>query len=165
MNEAYICLGGNEGNCLISFEKAILSLQKGDISVTKRSSVYITEAWGMENAPDFHNLVIEVKTGLPAQELMNLLLETERSLGRERKTGNRYESRTIDLDILFYNNDIILSENLEVPHPRMHLRRFVLEPLNEITPDLEHPILKKTIAKLLQECPDKNAVKRSEHVF
>ncbi|MGZ3866233.1 MAG: 2-amino-4-hydroxy-6-hydroxymethyldihydropteridine diphosphokinase [Bacteroidia bacterium] len=165
MNEAYICLGGNEGNPLISFEKAISSLQRGGISITKRSSVYLTEAWGMNNAPDFHNMVITVKTKLSALQLMALLLKIEQSLGRERTTGKKYESRTIDLDILFFNSEIMLTTGLEIPHPRLHLRKFVLEPMNEIAAGFVHPILKKTINALLNECPDKSAVKKSEHAL
>jgi 2-amino-4-hydroxy-6-hydroxymethyldihydropteridine diphosphokinase len=162
MNEAYLCLGGNLGNCLETFEKAILSLEKGDIVVSKRSSVYLSEAWGMTNAPDFHNLVIAVNTRLSAQELMQLLLETEKKSGRKRNEPGTYQSRIIDLDILFYNREIVQTKELEIPHPRLHLRRFVLEPLNEISPDFVHPLFNKTIAQLLAVCPDKSVIKKSE---
>jgi 2-amino-4-hydroxy-6-hydroxymethyldihydropteridine diphosphokinase len=165
MNQAYLCLGGNQGNCIEAFESAIASLQKGDVRVLKRSSVYLTEAWGMDNAPDFHNLVIAVNTGLSGQQLMELLLETEKKLGRERDNSNTYQSRPIDLDILFFNSELIHTKELEVPHPRLHLRKFVLEPLNEIAPDFMHPGLHKTISQLLAECPDKSKIKKSAHVF
>jgi 2-amino-4-hydroxy-6-hydroxymethyldihydropteridine diphosphokinase len=165
MNEVYLCLGGNLGNCLETFEKTILSLEKGDIVVTKRSSVYLSEAWGMTNAPDFHNLVIAVNTGVSAQELMQLLLKTEKKSGRERNETGTYQSRVIDLDILFYNGDIIHKKELEIPHPRLHLRRFVLEPLNEIAPEFVHPLFNKTIAQLLAVCPDKSVIKKSENAF
>ena len=106
MKEAYLCLGGNLGNCIETFEIAMASLQKGDVFVSKRSSVYLSEAWGMDDAPDFHNLVIAVNTGLSGQQLMHLLLEIEKDLGRERGITNTYQSRPIDMDILFFNTEI-----------------------------------------------------------
>src|ERR1035437_9421225 len=123
MNEAYLCLGGNLGNCIETFAKAIKLLERQAIRVSKYSSIYISGAWGMEKAPDFYNQVIAVKTSHTAQQLMRILLEAEKKLGREQRKAGIYQSRPIDMDILFFNQDLIQSPELEVPHPRLHLRR------------------------------------------
>jgi 2-amino-4-hydroxy-6-hydroxymethyldihydropteridine diphosphokinase len=158
MNEAYLCLGGNLGNCVETFKKALKLLEKGGAFVTETSVVYSGPAWGMENAPDFYNQAVRIKTALDPQELMNLVLSTEQSLGRTRNNAGAYESRSIDIDILFFNDLVLQEKNLEIPHPRLHLRRFVLEPLSEIAPNLIHPVLKKNITDLLELCPDKNSL-------
>ncbi len=165
MNEAYLCLGGNLGNCTETFAKAVKLLERQAIRVSKYSSIYISGAWGMEKAPDFYNQVIAIKTNYSASQLMQILLETEKKLGREREQTDTYQSRPIDIDILFFNADLIQNPELEVPHPRLHLRRFVLEPLNEIAPGLIHPTFKKTISQLLEICEDKNILKNSTHVL
>ncbi|HWY36944.1 MAG TPA: 2-amino-4-hydroxy-6-hydroxymethyldihydropteridine diphosphokinase, partial [Bacteroidia bacterium] len=90
---------------------------------------------------------------------------TEKNLGRTREEGKGYQSRPIDIDILFFNEAVINTPALQVPHPRMHIRKFVLEPLCEIAPSLVHPVLKKTISELLAECPDKLAVKKISHAI
>jgi 2-amino-4-hydroxy-6-hydroxymethyldihydropteridine diphosphokinase len=161
MNEAYLCLGGNLGNCKEIFAKCLELMALKGIVIERRSAIYISPAWGMENAPDFYNQVVKVNLRQEPGDLLQILLGIEKELGRERSPGKRYESRTIDLDILFFNSEVIDTEELHVPHPRLHLRRFVLEPMHEIAPGLVHPVLKKTIAQLLKECPDASAVKRS----
>src|ERR1700756_1976049 len=102
MNEAYLCLGGNLGNCVETFTKALSLLEKQGIYTPVFSPVYISGAWGMEKAPDFHNQVIGIKTGYSASELMDVILETEKKLGRERTEEKTYQSRPIDIDILFF---------------------------------------------------------------
>jgi len=164
MNEAYLCLGGNLGNCTETFAKCVLLLEKTGMERAKTSSVYTSKAWGMEDAPDFYNQVISVKTRHAAQELMEILLGIEKQLGRERKATVGYESRTLDIDILFFNTGVYDTPSLHIPHPRLNLRRFVLQPLNEIAPGLVHPVFKKTVAELLHECPDKGIVKEITHV-
>src|SRR5579884_2893876 len=99
MNEAYLCLGGNLGNCVETFRKALKLLEKGGAFATEISSVYSGPAWGMENAPDFYNQVARINTKLNPQELMTLVLSTEQSLGRTRNNEATYESRSIDIDI------------------------------------------------------------------
>jgi 2-amino-4-hydroxy-6-hydroxymethyldihydropteridine diphosphokinase len=165
MNEAYLCLGGNLGNCIETFAKAIKLLERQAIRVSKYSSIYISGAWGMEKAPDFYNQVIAVKTSHTAEQLMQILLETEKKLGRVRDGDDTYRSRPIDMDILFFNQDLIQTPQLEVPHPRLHLRRFVLEPLNEIAPGLIHPGITKTISQLLAVCEDKSTTKKLNHAL
>jgi 2-amino-4-hydroxy-6-hydroxymethyldihydropteridine diphosphokinase len=164
MKQAHLCLGGNLGNPVAVFDSATHALQSHDIATKCKSGIYRSEAWGMENAPDFLNQVIEVETRLSAADLMHTLLEVEHRLGRERTYADKYESRIIDIDILLFDNSIIDSEHLHIPHPRMHLRRFVLEPLAEIAPDLIHPVLHKTIAQLLKDCPDKGRIEKIPYV-
>lgn len=164
MNEAYLCLGGNLGNCTETFAQCDLLLEKAGIETVDTSALYTAKAWGMEQAPDFYNRVIRVKTPHTAAELMEILLDIEKQLGRERKASGGYESRTLDLDILFFNTQICHTPGLQLPHPRLHLRRFVLQPLNEIAPGLVHPVFKKTTSELLIECPDKGIVKAISHV-
>lgn len=165
MNEVYLCLGGNLGNCIETFTNAVKLLEKQGVHLRKYSSVYTSGAWGMEKAPDFFNQVILAKTNHTPDQLMHIILEIEKELGRERKNTGTYESRIIDIDILFFNLEIIKEATLEIPHPRLHLRRFVLEPLNEIASDLIHPTLHKTISGLLLTCLDTNSVKKIGHAF
>ena len=165
MNKAYLCLGGNLGNCAQTFARAIDLLAQNNASIISKSSIYVSPAWGMENAPDFYNQVIHIGTDLGAVKLMELLLELEKALGRERNTNEGYASRTIDIDILFYNDAVIHGRFLDIPHPRLHLRRFVLEPLNEIAAELIHPALKKSVSQLLEECPDTGLVKKFTHAI
>jgi len=164
MNEAYLCLGGNLGNCTETFAQSVLLLEKRGIESTKTSALYTSKAWGMEGAPDFYNQVIFVRTRHAAIELMELLLDIEKQLGRERKASGGYESRTLDMDILFFNTEVCDTPGLQIPHPRLHLRRFVLKPLFAIAPGLIHPVFKKTISELLDECPDNGTVKEISHV-
>jgi 2-amino-4-hydroxy-6-hydroxymethyldihydropteridine diphosphokinase len=121
------------------------------------SSVYETEPIGLEGGGDFLNLVICLETDLSPSGLLGRILMTESKLGRVR-CETRYTSRTIDIDILLYNDKIIESESLSIPHPRLHLRRFVLVPLNELAPDLTHPVSGETIKELLDSCTDNSRV-------
>jgi 2-amino-4-hydroxy-6-hydroxymethyldihydropteridine diphosphokinase len=159
MNVTYLCLGGNIGDREKALSHAIqkISEQVGDIQA--KSTIYETEAWGVENQQAYLNQCIKVKTDLKATELIDVLLLIEKELGRERTINQIYEPRTIDIDILFYNNDIINESKLLVPHPRLHVRKFVLIPLEEIASNYLHPLLNKTIFNLLSECEDTSDVK------
>jgi 2-amino-4-hydroxy-6-hydroxymethyldihydropteridine diphosphokinase len=165
MNKAFLCLGANLGNGIETFARACTMLSRKGISIICYSGIYTSPAWGMEQAPDFQNQVLEVETSLAAPELLALLLATETELGRTRSAQAAYVSRTLDIDILFFNEETIDQPGLHVPHPRLHLRRFVLEPLNEIAPGLVHPLLKKTVRQLLEECPDKADVHKISHAL
>lgn len=153
MNKAYLLLGSNEGDRIGWFNKAIDILGNTAGNIIAKSSLYETEAWGKEDQPDFLNMAICIETELEAEKLLETILETEENLGRHRTV--KWGQRTIDIDILFYNNDIINSSQLTVPHPFIQERRFALVPLNEIASRLIHPQLQKSINILLNECPDK----------
>lgn len=158
MNEAYLCLGGNLGEVKNTFAAAEKLINAGIGPVLAHSSLYRSSAWGMENAPDFYNYVLKTETEMNARQLLKKLLEIEHSLGRNRNEAAAYQNRSIDIDILFFNGEIINEEHLHIPHPRLQVRKFVLVPLNEIAADLTHPVLKKTISTLLMECTDKETV-------
>ncbi|MCC6838198.1 MAG: 2-amino-4-hydroxy-6-hydroxymethyldihydropteridine diphosphokinase [Bacteroidia bacterium] len=154
MNTAYLILGGNLGDRLKNINEATSLIASEAGSISKFSKIYVTAAWGNEDLSDFYNQAVCIKTQLSATELLDLLLEIEKKLGRMRGT-EKWQARTIDIDILFYNNDIIDQKNLIIPHPFLQDRRFVLVPLSEIANDLMHPILNKNIETLLKECSDK----------
>jgi len=146
---AYIGLGSNIGDREEYIEQAIFLLEKNpNIQVTKRSSNYETEAEGGEQPP-FINAAIEVKTTLSPHKLLEVCQEIETALGREREV--EWGPRTIDLDILLYNDQIISNDQLQIPHPLMHERLFVLKPLREIAPHVIHPALEKTIEDLYED--------------
>ena len=158
MNDAYLLTGGNIGNRLVSLQQACMKIEKQAGTVLKKSAVYETAAWGITDQNLFLNQVLLVSTPLPPEELLHTLLNIEQELGRKRimKMG----PRIIDIDILFYNNKIISTPVLTVPHPQIANRRFVLTPLNEIAPCFVHPVLQKTIRELLEICPDELEVKK-----
>lgn len=158
MNNVFLILGGNLGERKKNLDEAISLLGKKAGNVKRFSSVYETQPWGVKDQPNYFNQVIEMLTDLSAQGLMTELLQIEKKMGRVRE--KKYGSRTIDIDILFFNDAIINTESLTVPHPRLHERRFVLEPMNEIASELMHPILQKTIAELLTETTDESVVKK-----
>jgi 2-amino-4-hydroxy-6-hydroxymethyldihydropteridine diphosphokinase len=121
--------------------------------IMEASSLYQTGAWGKTDQPDFLNQVLKIETPLDARELLEQLLSAEQSMGRHR--NEKYGPRTIDMDILFFNDEIIDNKSLQVPHPRLQERRFALIPLAEIAGEKIHPVLGKSINDLLAECPDK----------
>lgn len=127
-------------------------------TIVKQSSVFETSAWGKTDQPDFLNQALELETTLDAGELLRSLLEIEQKMGRFR--GEKYGPRIIDIDIILFNREIIDLPDLKVPHPQMQNRRFVLAPMAEIAPELEHPVLGKTMTRLLAECPDGLAVNK-----
>ena len=158
MKQAIISLGSNLGNRVLNLNLAIEKIQ--DLGVLKsNSAIYESAPWGFEAKKPFLNQVVEIETELDPFQLLKALLKIEDELGRKRTSGG-YESRTIDLDLLFYEDEIFKSESLILPHPRISERMFVLQPLNEIMPQFNHPQLKKTIQQLLNECPDKLWVKK-----
>lgn len=151
--DAVILLGGNIGNVRESFEQAKSRLEVLG-KIENESSLYQTEAWGMENSAPFLNQVLILKTDLRAKELLLEVLEIEKLMGRERNNGEIYVSRNIDIDILFFDSLILKDEILEIPHPRLHLRKFTLAPLREILPNFVHPKLNKSITELHEEVKD-----------
>lgn len=160
--KAYLSLGSNLGNRYLTLQKAIFSIQKKAGEVLALSSVYENPAVGFEGE-DFLNACIVINTELPPTELLILLLHIERDFGRERSTQENYQSRTLDIDIILYGNEIIHTAELNIPHPRMDSRNFVLKPLADIAPQYYHPILNKDIRNLLQQCKDRSRLKKTKH--
>jgi 2-amino-4-hydroxy-6-hydroxymethyldihydropteridine diphosphokinase len=158
MNKAYLLTGGNEGDSHLYLQRALTNIELICGQILQVSSVYQTAPWGKKDQPDFLNQVILVNTKLDPHALLNAILGIEEKSGRIRTI--KYAPRTIDIDILFYNQLILEEPGLSIPHPRIAERRFVLEPLNEISPGLVHPVLGKTISRLLLECTDELTVKK-----
>jgi 2-amino-4-hydroxy-6-hydroxymethyldihydropteridine diphosphokinase len=157
MKKVFLCLGSNLGDRAESLKQAELRIAEHLGSIVSVSSVYETEPWGFESENKFLNKVLCIKTDLSPSGLLGRILMIESQLGRIR-CETQYQSRNIDIDILFFNNDIVKEPALEIPHPRMHERRFALVPIVEIAPDLVHPVLKKTMKKLLKSCSDNGKV-------
>lgn len=153
MNKAYLLIGGNMGDRLANLENARAAIQEQVGNILSNSSIYETAAWGMENQAAFLNQALLIDTPFEAIELLENLLKIEKAMGRIR--NQPLGPRTIDLDIIFFNDQILDTENLTIPHPHMQKRNFVLTPLNEIAPDYIHPIFKKSINQLLIDCADK----------
>jgi 2-amino-4-hydroxy-6-hydroxymethyldihydropteridine diphosphokinase len=128
------------------------------IDIIHSSGIYESEPWGFETDDQFLNQVFEVTTVHPPEELLDILLSIELQALRKRSDSKQYESRTLDLDILAYDERVIQTPRLEVPHPRMHLRKFVLVPLHEIAGNWVHPVIKKNTRQMLDECEDKGKV-------
>ena len=147
-----MCLGSNKGDRVGYVQQATSLLgEVGDVKIIRTSSLYETQPWLEKNTTWFVNAVIEIKTSLSAIELLSECLRIEHQLGRNRAEEDLYGERTIDIDILFYDKDIIKEENLQVPHNYLHQRAFVLVPFLEIDPDFIHPEFNKTIAELYDE--------------
>lgn len=153
MNDVYLSLGSNEGNRVQWLSKAIYLLGKRCGNVVQQSPVYETAAWGITDQAAFLNMVVHIQTPHKSQQVLEGILAIETELGRQRSI--KWGPRTLDIDILLFNDEVIDTEHLKVPHPYMHERRFTLAPLAAIAPNLEHPVFKKTISQLLDECPDK----------
>ena len=152
MNKAYLLIGGNMGDRLANLQNAQIAIQDQIGSIILSSSIYETAAWGLEDQPRFLNQALIIETNYTAQEVLKKLLSIEQSMGRIRQQP--LGPRIIDLDIIFFNDQIIHTEDLTIPHPQMQKRNFVLTPLNEITPEFIHPELKQTINQLLIDCRD-----------
>ena len=145
----YLSLGSNKGD-RIGYVQQAASLIGADegITIVRTSAFYETEPWNMNTGTWFVNAIVEVKTKYTPHQLLDVCQRIEKQLGREHKTHNDYEDRTIDIDILFYNKDVIDEENLKIPHKYVHLRAFNLVPMMELNSDFEHPILHKTIVEM-----------------
>ena len=146
MIDVFLLLGSNMGEREMFLQLAVEAIAEQVGAVTKQSNVHETLAWGKTDEPNYLNQVLLVETTLDAQLLLKTVLGIEKHLGRERK--EKWGSRTIDIDILFYGNEIIDEPDLIIPHPYLHLRKFTLQPLSIIAPNFIHPVLKQTIVQL-----------------
>ncbi|MGY8916428.1 MAG: 2-amino-4-hydroxy-6-hydroxymethyldihydropteridine diphosphokinase [Flavobacteriales bacterium] len=156
----YLSIGSNLGNKLNNLQEAVFAIQKKAGFITGLSSVYETPAWGFEGE-DFLNACLSLQTFLSPEQLLEAILKVETSLGRKRGIEEGYQPRTIDIDILYYELEVIHNENLVIPHPNLQNRRFVLRPLADIAPQFYHPIINKDTRNLLQECPDKSVMEKT----
>lgn len=161
MAQAYLLLGSNLGNRYELLQQASEALASCCGSIAAVSPLYETEPWGFTHENDFLNAVVQLHTRLSPDQLLRQTQAIERAMGRFSK-GRQYEARTLDIDILFYDQQIIRTRELIVPHPRLHMRRFTLQPLHDIAPNFFHPVLKQPIADLLANCHDSLPVKPLE---
>lgn len=160
MTRCYILFGSNQGDKEALLERACALIQERCGLLAERSQPYSSEPWGFEAKEWFLNELLVVETELEPDVLMDTLLNIEKVLGRVRHPEHKgYASRTVDLDILYYGDRILQTAKVTVPHPRLHLRRFVLVPLCELVPDFLHPVLQKSQEQLLASCPDTSIVK------
>lgn len=158
MNAVFLSLGGNLGNRAENLKQAMKHIKAIGSQFVKASSIYETNAWGSSSKKKYLNQVIQLKTHLSAIELLRQIGLIEKKMGRKRGSDQNAD-RVIDIDILFFNSDIQKTSELQIPHPRMHLRNFVLVPLNEIAPGFIHPVLKQPIRQLLKTSKDVLPVK------
>ncbi|MDB5115309.1 MAG: 2-amino-4-hydroxy-6-hydroxymethyldihydropteridine diphosphokinase [Mucilaginibacter sp.] len=158
MNDVFLLLGSNLGDRNLFLQQAVKHIEQGIAPVIQLSSVYETQSWGKTDLPDYLNQVILLKTDLSAQDVLQKILAIEDMMGRKRE--EKWGSRIIDIDILYYNAEIINEPGLQVPHPELHKRRFTIEPLAEIAPDLIHPVLHKTSLQLKKILKDSLIVKK-----
>ena len=156
MNNVFLQTGGNLGNRLQNLQRVEQLIEKEIGTILRQSSVYETEPWGFTDQPAFLNKVLHVQTTLSPTDVMSKIHLIENEMGRVRiqKMG----PRTIDIDILFFNQEAVNLPFLTIPHPFIEKRRFVLVPLSEISPGYFHPVLKKNVSLLLQECEDESVV-------
>ncbi len=157
LHHAYLSLGSNLGDRAAHLEFGLSGLEAAGIRCERSSSLYETEPVGFLDQPWFLNVVVRVETRCPPSELLECCLKVERARGRRRSFQNG--PRTLDIDILLYDDLVLDEPGLSVPHPRMEQRRFVLEPLAEIASGVYHPVLMKTIRSLLDSCPDPSSVR------
>lgn len=149
MATAYIGIGSNLGNREENCLRSIKLLEERGLIIKKQSAMYETEPWGVEEQPRFINMVVEADTALGPEKLLKLLKSIEQEIGRQYPY--RWGPRIIDLDILLYDDIVINTPLLQIPHPLMHQRDFVLKPMSEIAPEVLHPVIKKTVAKIFSE--------------
>jgi 2-amino-4-hydroxy-6-hydroxymethyldihydropteridine diphosphokinase len=152
----FLSIGSNIGDRMTNLRQALGLIEKNIGKVAKKSHIYETQPWGEPNQDAFLNQVVMINTSLEPREMLEKITRIEREMGRERK--EKWGPRVIDVDILFYGKRIIRDKGLEIPHPELHKRGFVLVPLMEIAPEFEHPILLKQIDELYMDCEDNSDV-------
>ena len=154
MSKVFLLFGGNLGNRFKIIADAEELTKRAIGKIVKASSLYESAPWGFEHENKFLNKVLIINTRYSPAEILKNIQNIETKMGRVRNYSGTYSGRTIDIDILFYDDVIMNEEDLKIPHPLLHERRFTLQPLVEIVPDFSHPVLNKTMQQLLEECPD-----------
>lgn len=160
MAEVYLLLGSNIGNRELILHSAIDEIDSELGKVGDVSSYYETASWGYKDDHMYLNLVVKITTTMTPKSLLRIIHQIEKKFGRIRSKSDQYEARTLDIDILFYNDLILQQPALSIPHSHLHERKFTLIPLAEIAPSFIHPLLEKSVSQLLFECRDKSEVKR-----
>lgn len=163
MNKVTLILGSNLGDTIENIFLALSKIVEYVGEITTKSSLYETKAWGKTDQPNFLNLAIQLNTSLTPFAVLKEVQKIETECGRLRK--EKWGERTMDIDVLFYNDLILKTDELTIPHPLIEMRKFVLMPLAEIDPDLTHPISKQKISKLLLICNDDLEVKKLKNVL
>ena len=159
MNKVVLLLGSNLGDSQLLFQQVISLIDERLGKLEIQSALYQSPPWGFEHENDFLNQVLILETDLAAGEILQTCLQIEVDIGRKRTT-QVYEARRIDIDVLFVNDEVMDTESLVLPHPRLHLRKFTLLPLLELIPDYVHPKLQKSIQELLVACEDNSEVRK-----
>lgn len=159
MHKVYLVAGGNIDNTLQKYEQLFQYLQQRIGHISRTSAYYQSPPWGYESVYPYVNVAIKINTCLEPHEILTQCLAIEQLMGRMPHAKHHYTDRTMDIDIILYDDAIICSSTLKIPHPKMHLRNFVLTPMAEIEANKIHPLLGKTMAKLQASCPDKAEVK------
>ena len=159
MNSTYLILGGNLGDRRKNLEIVLPLIIRTIGKIQKQSFIYETEPWGFEDSKNFLNQVLKINTSLDPTELLERIKIIEERFGRLENQPPGYQSRQMDIDILFFNDEIIKMPGLIIPHPRLHERNFVLVPLCEVAADFVHPIFNQTILQLKAGCKDRKWTK------
>lgn len=158
MKKTFLSIGTNLGNRELNIKNAIIFLQEEVGKFVATSATYETEPWGFEAENNFYNLVVLFETDLLPRELLNAVKRIEQKMGRV-KTRQGYQSRIIDIDIIFYENQFYHDKNLSIPHKHTHMRNFVLMPLADLAPNYVHPLLQLSVSQMLQNCDDQTSIK------
>ena len=162
-NKVVLALGSNLGDKKAFLDQAVKALHQQVGFVKQASAVYETPAWGFDSFP-FYNMCVLVHTHLNPTTLLQKLKDIEQKLGRTVKTTTEYAARTVDIDIIYFNDDVLTTDALTIPHPQMQHRKFVLVPLNDLNWELPHPILQKNTEELLAQCIDTSQIKKADHI-
>jgi len=161
MEGIFLLLGSNRGDKRVQIEGGLKSIETQIGNINKQSGIYKTEAWGYRNQDSFLNIAIEITTTKSAKEILDEIKEIEKSAGEKKRI--KWGPRFLDIDILFYGDEIMNDANLVVPHPEIQNRNFALLPLLEIAPEFKHPLLLLSIKELYEVCNDRGSVKRLSH--